>query len=190
MEVGPNFILHSIVESIVNGYFPVVQAIEDHVLAVEQHLEEAFLDRNEITRLLRLRREVIRFQHVLTRMSDVSGKLANLDLPGIGAAAKPYFRDVHDHLMRLDAMVGGLVDVILTVFETSGLLEQQREGKITRQLAAWAAILGVPAAIASIYGMAFPSLPELHATYGYAIVAAMALLCLGLYLRFKKLRWL
>jgi magnesium transporter len=190
MGVSPDFILHSIVESVVSGYFPIVQAIEDHVLAVEQHLEEAFLDRNEITRLLRLRREVIRFQHVLTRMSDVCGTLANLDLPGIGAAAKPYFRDVHDHLLRLDAMVGGLVDVILTVFETSGLLEQQREGKITRQLAAWAAILGVPAAIASIYGMAFPSLPELHAAYGYAIVIAMALLCLGLYRRFKKLRWL
>ena len=190
MDVRPDFILHSIVDSVVSGYFPVVQAIEDHVLSVEQRLEQAFLDRDEITRLLRLRREVIRFQHVLTRMSDVCGKLANLDVPGIGTAAKPYFRDVHDHLMRLDAMVGGLADVILTVFETSGLLEQQREGKITRQLAAWAAILGVPAALASLYGMAFPGSPDLHTAYGYSIVTAMALLCVGLYLRFKKLRWL
>jgi magnesium transporter len=157
---------------------------------MEQRLETAFLRRDEITRLLRLRREVIRLQHVLTRTSDVSAKLANLDVPCISAAAKPYFRDVHDHLMRLDAMVGGLVEVILTVLETSGLLEQQREGMITRQLAAWAAILGVPAALASIYGMAFPSLPDLRSVYGYGVVIAMALLCLGLYLRFKKLRWL
>jgi magnesium transporter len=189
-KASPDFILHSIVDSVVNGYFPVVQAIEDEVLSMEQHLETAFLRRDEITRLLRLRREVIRLQHVLTRTSDVSAKLANLDVPCIGAAAKPYFRDVHDHLMRLDAMVGGLVEVILTVLETSGLLEQQREGMITRQLAAWAAILGAPAALASIYGMAFPSLSDLRNVYGYAVVSAMALLCLGLYLRFKKLHWL
>jgi len=189
-EAGPDLILHGILDSVVNGYFPVVQTIEDQVLSMEQHLQDAFLGRDEITRLLRLRREVIRFQHVLTRMADVCGKLTNLDVPCIGAAAKPYFRDVHDHLMRLDAMVSGLLDVILTVFETSGLLEQQREGTITRQLAAWAAILGVPAALASVYGIAFPSLAELHAAYGFAIVIAMTLLCFGLYVRFKKLRWL
>jgi magnesium transporter len=189
-EMSPDFILHAIVSSVVNGYFPVVQTIEDRVLSMEQHLEDAFLDRDEITRLLRLRREVIRFQHVLTRMSDVCGKLTNLDLPCISATAKPYFRDVHDHLMRLDAMVAGLVDVIRTVFETSGLLEQQREGLITRQLAAWAAIVGVPATLAGIYGIAFPSIADLHAPYGYALAAAIAFLCLSLYLRFKKLRWL
>ena len=144
-EAGPDFILHAILDFVVNGYFPIVQMIEEEVLSMEQHLQDAFLGRHEITRLLRLRREAIHFQHVLARMSDVCGKLTNLDVPCIGTAVKPYFRDVRDHLMRLDAMVGGLVDVILTVFKTSGLLEQQRQGVITRQLAAWAAILGVPA---------------------------------------------
>ena len=145
-QARPDFILHAILDFVVNGYFPVVQMIEDEVLSMEQHLQDALLDRDEITRLFRLRREAIHFQHVLTRMSDVCGKLTNLDVPCIGAAVKPYFRDVHDHLIRLDAMVSGLVDVILTVFQTSSLLEQQRQGVITRQLAAWAAILGVPAA--------------------------------------------
>jgi magnesium transporter len=189
-EVGPDFILHAILDFVVNGYFPVVQMVEDEVLSMEQHLQDAFLDRDAITRLFRLRREAIQFQHVLTRMSDVCGKLTNLDVPSIGAEARPYFRDVHDHLIRLDAMVSGLVDVILTVFETSNLLEQQRQGVITRQLAAWAAILGVPAAIAGIYGMAFPNVPGLHAPYGYLIVGAMMSICLGLYVRFKKLHWL
>ena len=166
-QVRPDFILHAILDFVVNGYFPIVQMIEDEVLSMEQHLQDAFLDRDEITRLFRLRREAIRFQHVLTRMSDVCGKLTNLDVPCIGASVKPYFRDVRDHLMRLDAMVSGLVDVTLTVFQTSSLLEQQRQGVITRQLAAWAAILGVPAAIAGIYGMTFPNVPELRVPYGY-----------------------
>ena len=190
-QVRPDFILHAILDLVVNGYFPVVQMVEDEVLSMEQHLQDAFLDRDEITRLFRLRREAIRFHHVLTRMSDVCGKLTNLDVPCIGDTAKPYFRDVLDHLTRLEAMVSGLVDVIQTVFQTSGLLEQQRQGIITRQLAAWAAILGVPAAIAGIYSMTFPNIQELRVPYGYAIVAgAMMSIFLGLYIRFKKLHWL
>jgi magnesium transporter len=189
--MSPDLILHAILDLVVNDYFPVVQMVEDEVLAMEQHLQDALLDRSEITRLFRLRREAIHFQHVLTRMSDVSGKLTNLDVPCIGTAAKPYFRDVHDQLIRLDAMVSSLVDVIQTVFETSNLLEQQRQGIITRQLAAWAAILGVPAAIAGIYGMTFPNIQELRVPYGYAIVVgAVMSICLGLYVRFKKLHWL
>jgi len=191
MRLRPDFILHAMMDFVVNSYFPVVQMIEDEVLSMEQRLLDAFLSRDEVTRLFRLRRQAIRFQHVLTRMADVCGKLANLDVPCIGAEVKPYFRDVHDQLVRVDAMISGLVDVIGAVFEASNLLEQQRQGITIRQLAGWAAILGVPTAIAGIYGMNFMNMPELHATYGYPIVVAVMLsICAGLYMRFKKLRWL
>jgi magnesium transporter len=87
-------------------------------------------------------------------------------------------------------MIAGLIEVIRAVFEASNLLEQQRQGIITRQLAAWAAILGVPTAIAGIYGMNFP-MPELQMPYGYFIVMGVMLaLCVGLYVRFRTLRWL
>jgi magnesium transporter len=73
----------------------------------------------------------------------------------------------------------------------SNLLEQQRQGVITRQLAAWAAILAVPTAIAGIYGMNFENMPELKTQYGYFIVIGIiALLCAVLYLRFKRVGWL
>jgi magnesium transporter len=187
----PDFILHGILDFVVSSYFPVVQMVVDEVLAMEQHLQDALLDRQEITRLFRLRREAIHFQHVLTRMSDVCGKMTNLEVPCIGAEVRPYFRDVQDQLTRLDAMVSGMVDVIQTAFEASNLLEQQRQSAITRQLAAWAAILGVPTVIAAIYGMTLPGIPDRHASYGYAIVlGAIVLVCIGLYVRFRKLRWL
>ena len=97
--------------------------------------------------------------------------------------AKPYFRDVQDRLIRLEGMVSGLIDVIRTVFETSSLLEQQRQGVNTRQLAAWAAILAVPATMAGIYGMTLQNVPALNSPYGYAIViGAMMAICLGLVL--------
>jgi magnesium transporter len=190
-RVRPDFILHAVTDFVVNSYFPVVQMIEDDVLSMEHRLLDAFLSRDEVTRLFQLRREVIHFQHVLARMSDVCAKLGNLDIHCIGPDAKPYFRDVHDQLARLDAMLMGLVDVIRAVFQASSLLEQQRQGVTTRQLAGWAAILGVPTAIAGIYGMNFSNMPELHATYGYPVVLALILsICAGLYIRFRKLRWL
>jgi magnesium transporter len=92
---------------------------------------------------------------------------------------------------RVDAMVNSLRDVLTSVFEVSNLLEQQRQGVITRQLAAWAAILAVPTAIAGIYGMNFENMPELKTQYGYfVVVGIIALLCTVLYLRFKRARWL
>jgi magnesium transporter len=188
---APDFVLHAIIDFVVNNYFPVVQMIEDEVLSMEQRLLDAFLDRAEVNRLFRLRREAIHLQHVLTRMSDVCGKLANLDVPCIGAQSKPYFRDVHDQLIRLDGMIGGLIDVIRAVFEASSLLEQQRQGVSTRQLAGWAAILGAPTAIAGVYGMNFPNMPELALPFAYPVVLGlMLLISVGLYLRFKRLRWL
>lgn len=191
MRLRPDFILHAMMDLVVNSYFPIVQMIEDDVLSMEHRLIDAFLSRDEVTRLFRLRRQAIRFQHVLTRMSGVCGKLTNLDVPCVGAEVKPYFRDVHDQLARIDAMTTGLIDVIRAVFEASNLLEQQRQGITVRQLAGWAAMLGVPTAIAALYDMHFANRPDLDPTYGYPIVVAVMLsICVGLYLRFKKSRWL
>ena len=188
---GPDFILYSIMNSVVNDYLPVVQMVEEQVLGMEQRLLDSYLTRNDVTRLFQLRREAIRLQHVLTRMSDVCGKLANLDVPCIGGDAKPYFRDVHDQLVRLDGMIRGLLDVIRAAFEASNLLEQQRQGVSTRKLAGWAAILGVPAAMAGIYEMNPPNIPGLHSLYGYCVVIGVMLTTsLALYVRLRRMQWL
>jgi magnesium transporter len=190
-QLRPDFVLHGMLDVVAESYFPVVQVIVDEVLSMEQHLQDALLDRREINRLFQLRRESIHFQHMISRMSDICGKLTYLEVPCIGPEVRPYFRDVHDQLLRLDAMVKGLVEVIRTVFEASSLLELQRQGMITRQLAAWAAILGVPAAIAAIYGVTTPNIPSLQRGVALAVVVgAVILVCLGLYVRFRKLRWL
>ncbi|TAU37912.1 magnesium transporter [Rhizobium leguminosarum] len=108
-----------------------------------------------------------------------------------GREAKNYFRDVLDHARRVEGTVSGLKDVITSVFEASNLLEQQRQGTITRQLAAWAAIAAVPTAIAGIYGMNFEDMPELKTEYGYyVVIAVIASMCGILYFRFKRSGWL
>ena len=87
--------------------------------------------------------------------------------------------------------MGALREVLSNVFEASTLLEQQRQSAITRQLAAWAAILAIPTAIAGIYGMNFKHMPELNSQYGYFVVlGVIAALCVWLYSRFRRSGWL
>jgi magnesium transporter len=81
LKNGPDYVLHGILDFIVDGYLPVVQSIEDHVLKMEHDMLDTFLGRREIKRLFRLRRELIRFQRVLGPMTEVCGKLVHLDLP-------------------------------------------------------------------------------------------------------------
>jgi magnesium transporter len=188
---GVDYVLHAILDFIVDGYLPLGEAFEDEVLAMEQRAVDNFLTRSEINRIFEIRRQLIRFQRVLAPTSDVVAKFTRLDLPGIDADSRPYFNDVLDHVRRVQTMVDGLRDVLNSVFEFSNLLEQQRTGAITRRLAAWAAILAVPTAIAGIYGMNFDYMPELDARWGYpAVMTVIVTACVGLYIRFKRARWL
>jgi magnesium transporter len=188
---GPDYVLHAILDFIVDGYFPIVNTIEEDVLTVEDRLLEEFLRREDILRLFTLRHDIVRFQRLLVPMEEVARRLANLEFSCIDHNTLPYFRDVLDHVRQAEFRMTGLREVLSSVIETSNLVEQQRQGVITRQLAAWAAILAVPTAIAGIYGMNFIEMPELRWRYGYfMILGLMAALCVTLYVRFRRSGWL
>lgn len=188
---GTDYVLHAVLDFIVDGYIPLVESLEEEVSAMEQHTLDAFLGRTEIARIFTLRRQLTRFGHILIPMEEVARKLAQTNLPCIDAEARHYFGDVLDHVRRVETMNTGLREVLTSVFEFSNLMEQQRTGAITRQLAAWAAILAVPTALAGIYGMNFEHMPELHSVYGYpAVMSVIAVICLTLYRRFRKTGWL
>jgi magnesium transporter len=191
LSMGVDYVLHGILDFIVDGFLPMMDAIEDNVLELEKRTLDTALSRAEVAYIFRLRRELAKFQRSLAPMIEVIAKLVNLDLPCIDPNTKPYFRDVLDHARRVDAMVSGLREVLGQVFEVSALFEQQRQGEITRQLAAWAAILAVPTAIAGIYGMNFDNMPELHWRYGYYVVLGLiGSIAGGLFYRFRRIGWL
>ncbi len=191
LKHGADYVLHAVLDFVVDGYFPIVEAIEEAVLGMERHALDAFLSREEVSRIFTLRSELMRFRRVLGPMEEVASRLEHHDMPCIDLEVRPYFRDVRDHLRRVASLVDALRDVLASVFEASMLLEQQRQGEITRRLAAWAAILAVPTAIAGIYGMNFEVMPELHWKYGYfAVVAVITALCVLLFLQFRKAKWL
>ena len=188
---GADFVLHAVLDFIVDGYAPLLDGLEETVGELEDGAIARFPDQARIRRIFRLRRELRRFEDIAGRMEEVAAKLAETEQPAIDRRARPYFRDVLDHTRRAVTRASWLNDTLGAMIEVAGLLEQSRQGAITRQLAAWAAILAVPTAIAGIYGMNFAFMPELDWRYGYFVVlGAIAAICALLFARFKRIGWL
>jgi magnesium transporter len=188
---GPDFVLHAMLDFVVDGYGPLLDGIDETVSELEEGAIGAFPDPDRIRRIFRLRRELRRFEGIAGQMEEMAAKLAKIEQPAIDPRARPWFRDVFDHAHRAVTRTRLLNDTLGSILEVAGLLEQSRTGAITRQLAAWAAILAVPTAIAGIYGMNFDFMPELTWRYGYfAVLAAIALICGLLFVRFRRIGWL
>ena len=104
---------------------------------------------------------------------------------------RPLFRDVTDHVRRVQEEIDALREVLAFAFEASLMTGQAQQNTITRRLAAWAAILAVPTAIAGIYGMNFDVMPELDWQYGYfLVIGAILAICAVLYGQFRRKGWL
>lgn len=188
---GADFVAHAILDLVVDNLQPIMESLEVAVQQMEDGAINAFPQQSTIRRIFRLRRQLRRFMRIVGPMEEVCERLATSDLPAIDPGARIWFRDVLDHIRRTLARVEGLKETLTSIVETAGLLEAHRQGQITRQLAAWAAILAVPTAIAGIYGMNFEYMPELSSRWGYpAVWAVIVTVCGGLFWRFRRIGWL
>ncbi len=188
---GPDYVAHAILDFIVDGYLPIMEKLEVSVQAMEERAIDVFPERSTIRRIFRQRRQLRRFHQIIGPMEEVCERLTTTELPTVDPAARVWFRDVLDHVRRTMARMDGLKETLASIVETASLLEAHRQGEMTRQLAAWAAILAVPTAIAGIYGMNFDVMPELRWRFGYFIVlGGIGTICIGLWLRFRKIGWL
>ncbi len=188
---GEDFVLWAILDFIVDNYMPVLEAIHDEVEQIEDRVLATPMTNADIERLYMLRRDLLRLRNAVGPLVDVCGRLSHADLPQIHAPMQPMFRDVTDHIRTVQEKIDSLREVLAFAFEASLLVGQSQETAVSKRLAAWAAILAVPTAIAGIYGMNFKNIPEYDIEYGYhACLAVMATLCVVLYWRFKKSGWL
>lgn len=188
---GEDFILYAILDFIVDNYAPVLEAIEEEVEAIEDQVLESPLTRADIERLYMLRRDLLRLRNAAGPLVEVCVRLTTNELPQIRPQMHPLFRDVTDHVRRVEERIDSLREVLAFAFEASVLIGQGHETAISKKLAAWAAILAVPTALAGIYGMNFADMPELGWRGGYpTVLLTMATICSVLYWRFKKNGWL
>lgn len=188
---GEDYILYAILDYIVDNYAPVMESIMAEVEGIEDCVLRRELLQSEVERLYLLRRDLLRLRTAVVPLVEVCRKLEHDEMVAIDEEMQPRFRDVSDHLRRAQDEIDALREVLAFAFEASLMLGQAQQTVITRRLAAWAAILAVPTAIAGLYGMNFENMPELKWQYGYyVVVAAIFMICGVLYWRFKQNRWL
>ena len=191
LSQGEDYILYAILDFIVDNYGPVIDDMEDEVDALEKEVLQRSLVRREFDRLYRLRRDLLSLRRAVGPVVDVCKRLEHADLIAMDKEMTPLFRDVLDHAKRAEEDINSLREILAFVFEASMMAGQAQQTAITRRLAAWAAILAVPTAIAGIYGMNFEHMPELKWQYGYYLVLSGIIgICGVLYARFKRDGWL
>jgi magnesium transporter len=188
---GEDYVLYAILDFIIDNYMPVLETVNADVETIEDHVLDATLSQDKVRRLYVLRRDLLRLRHAVASLVDVFRRLEHAEVIAIDSEMRPLFRDVSDHVHRVRDEIDALREVLAFAFEASLMNGQSQQTMITRQLAAWAAILAVPTAVAGIYGMNFEHMPELKWTYGYFLVVGLiAVICAALYLRFRKSGWL
>jgi len=188
---GPGFVLYALMDFIVDQYFPIVDALEDELEVLEGEIFGDKLSRESTTRIYELKRELLGVKRAVSPLVDVCNRLTRFDVDLIHEDTRPYFRDVYDHVVRINDMIDNARELLTTALEASLSLITVSQNEDTKRLAAWAAILLAPATIASIYGMNFEHMPELGWRWSYpAVLLLMLTVCSTLYLKFKRSGWL
>ncbi|MBY0265132.1 MAG: magnesium transporter, partial [Burkholderiales bacterium] len=129
--------------------------------------------------------------HATAPLLEAVSKLYGGRVPQICSGLSDYFRDVSDHLVRINQSIDAARDMITTAISVNLSLITLQENEVTKRLAGYAALVAVPTMIAGIYGMNFDHMPELRSPWGYPLtLAAMVLIDAYLFWRFRKAKWL
>jgi magnesium transporter len=188
---GPGFVLHAIMDFVVDQYFPIVDSLEDDLEALEADIFGAAISRDTTMRIYTLKRDLLEIKRGVSPLVDMCNRLMRTDLDLIPDDARPYFRDVYDHAIRLSEKVDGLRELLGTALEANLSLTTIAQNEATKRITGWAAIFAIPTMIAGIYGMNFEFMPELRWRWGYPVVMTVTVsLCGILYYRFKRSGWL
>lgn len=184
---GPTAALYAVVDSIVDHYEDVAAELETDVQEVETSVFSAQRS-NDSTRIYRLKRETLEFRRAVLPLREPIHRLA---LATATEEARPYFRDIADHLSRAAEAIDSIDHLLDNALQAHLAQLSVQQNEDMRKLTAGATIFAVPTAIAGIYGMNFQHMPELSWTYGYPLcVAVIAGLCGYIYWRFKRSGWL
>jgi magnesium transporter len=190
LECGPGAALYAIVDWIVDNYQPVVAELDRDVEMVER---EVFSSEptNTAERIYDLKREVLGLHAAVAPLAEPLDRLARGRHELIHETLRAYFRDAHDHLLRVIDQVEGCRDLLTSVLAANMTQVTVRQNEDMRKISAWAAIILAPTLIAGLYGMNFRHMPELRWRFGYPLALGLiAIVCFVLYRYFRRIGWL
>jgi magnesium transporter len=169
----------------------VLDAVEMQLEGVEEHLFGGTSPRENIEALYYVKQKLTTLKHAVSPLLEHVGKLYGGRVPMVCAGLGEYFRDVYDHLFRINQSIDSARETVNTAIQVALAMVNMGHGEITKRLAAYAALVAVPTMIAGVYGMNFEHMPELHWSLGYPLsIGLMAAIDAFLFFRFRKAGWL
>ncbi len=188
---GSGFVFYALMDAVVDRYFPVIDALEGELEAIEGQIFVPGAARGNIERLYELKRKATQVKHAVAPLMEATGRLISGRVPRVCEASRAYFRDVYDHLTRINAGLDSLRDTIGTAIQVNLAMVTIEEAETTKRLAAWAGIFALATFFVGVWGMNFEHMPELKWQYGYPAALAFIAVCCGvLYRFFRKAKWL
>ncbi|MFE4966107.1 magnesium/cobalt transporter CorA [Streptomyces sp. NPDC056660] len=200
LKLGPTGVLYSISDAVVDNYLEVATELQNDLeeLEAEVFSPSGGGSRHTASRIYTFKRQIVEFRRAtvplavpMTKLTGVSPSGSGLKVPFVREDARPFFRDVNDHLLRVNEGVDTLDRLVSDVLNAHLAQMSVRQNDDMRKISAWAAMAAVPTLIAGVYGMNFDHMPELHWFWGYpAVILVMATLELVLYRLFKRRGWM
>lgn len=188
---GVGFLLHGLLDYVVDSHFEAVQALDEQIEALEDLVFADDVDHREMhRRSLHLRKSLVRLRRVVLPMREVVNSLMRRDHHVCDNELMPYYQDVYDHVLRASEWTESLRELVTTVRETQLNLQANRLNTIMKKVTGWAAIIAVPTAITGFYGQNIPY-PGVDQPWGFWVsTAAIVVFSAGLYVLFKRKDWL
>ena len=191
LKHGAGYVLYAITDSVVDRYFPVLDALEVELEEIERRIFSGQNNRAIIESLYGLKQKLMILKHATSPLLEAIGKLYGGRVPYQCSRLQEYFRDIYDHLVRLNQSIESLREMVTTAITVNLSLLTIQESEVTKRLAGYAALVAVPTMIAGIYGMNFQNMPELNWSFGYPVALAfMAGIDIYLFYRFRQAKWL
>lgn len=191
LKMGSAFVMYALMDAVVDRYFPVVDMLESELETIEERIFTHGAQRENVERLYQLKRKGLILRHAVIPLLEAIGRLDGGRVPELVSGTQDYFRDVHDHLIRIGGRLDTIRDTIGVAIQVNLSMVSIDDSEVNKRLAAWAAIFAVFTAFAGVWGMNFKYMPELEWRWGYPMaIAVMVAVCGYLYRLFKKSGWL
>ncbi|MDT0387040.1 magnesium and cobalt transport protein CorA [Streptomyces dubilierae] len=192
---GPSAVLHAIADHVVDGYIAVADAVQDDIDEVETDVfspgRKGSPRGSDAGRIYQLKREVLEFKRAVSPLMRPMQLLSERPMRLIDPDIQKYFRDVADHLARVQEQVLGFDELLNSILQANLAQASVAQNEDMRKITSWAAIIAVPTMVCGVYGMNFDHMPELHWRYGYpAIMGITVVICLGIHRTLKRNGWL
>jgi magnesium transporter len=192
LKLGSGYVLYALIDAVVDRYFPLLDAVETELEVIEDRIfADVSSPRENVEALYGLKQKLGVFRHAVAPLLEAVNNLYGARAPRVCAGMNEYFRDVSDHLQRLNQTIESIRDTIATAIAVNLSMISLQENETVKRLAAYGALVAVPTMIAGVYGMNFDYMPELDWKFGYAaVVAVMVAIDAYLFYRLRKAKWL